>query len=392
MLPRLYRKTGAFSPGNGYGFFNHCSKCEVSEERNGEYSLEMVLMPNDRLVDTVIPGMLVKAKPNHIDPPQLFSVNDIEISSNNITNIYATHIKGLFFNTIVTPFEITETNSVNLTGTIYEIVETILARVRTHRPYMDKEGIMHSGQTVEVIGFDNTQKTLSIDLNKPLTLDEVFFGEGGIISTFGGEFKYDNEKIYLYKNRGVQTYKTIRYGSGISNFAQTLSNTENYNNVIGYAIFSNQGDSSVMNNLVYYIDSDIINVPGETTPYLFQKLLPVDFSDKFNDKYDASTPSGRADIRGRLQILTQRYVNSNTSKLGQSKANIVITEQNELNKLQDVGLCDKVRIVHSAAGLTLESNKINKVVYDSLLERYIQHEIGERKLNLSDYIKKSSRR
>ncbi|MBR0089943.1 MAG: hypothetical protein IJP94_08900, partial [Clostridia bacterium] len=128
------------------------------------------------------------------------------------------------------------------------------------------------------------------------------------------------------------------------------------------------------------------------TPYLFQKLLPVDFSDRFNDKYDASTSSGRAAIKSRLNTLTQRYVNSNTSKLGQPKANIVITEQSELNKLQDVGLCDKVRVVHSAAGLTLESNKITKVVYDSLRERYVQHQIGERKLNLSDYIKKSSRR
>ena len=373
MLPRLYNNTGVFSSGNGFGFFNHCGKCEVTEERNGEYSLEMVLMPNDRLVDIVVPGKLVKAKPNHTDPPQLFSVTDIEIASDRITTVRATHIKGSFFNTIITPFEITESNPVNLTGTIYQVIETILARVRFNRPYMDKEGNLHLGQGVDVIGFDNTQKTLSIDLNKPLTLDEVFFGEGGIISTFGGEFKYDNEKIYLYKNRGVQTYKTIRYGDGISDFTQTLSNMDNYNYVIGYAVFSNQGDSAVMNNLVYYIDSDIVSVPGETTPYLFQKLLPVDFSDRFNDKYDASTSSGRAAIKSRLNTLTQRYVNSNTSKLGQPKANIVITEQSELNKLQDVGLCDKVRVVHSAAGLTLESNKITKVVYDSLRERYVQH-------------------
>lgn len=56
-----------------------------------------------------------------------------------------------------------------------------------------------------------------------------------------------------------------------------------------------------------------------------------------------------------------------------------------LKRLQNVGLADSVNIVCGSG--TVVTEKATKVIYDSLKERYIQHEFGERKVSLKDFIK-----
>ena len=374
MLPRLYTKSMDTSR-NGLGFFNKVIKCPVTEVENNEYTLELEIAPTDRFVNVVAPDMLIKAKPNHSDPPQLFEVNTADFSNNGKSFVIkGTHIKSYFFNNLIRG---TLTVS-DLTGTAATVVENICRNVLLHRPSNNI-----SYQNVILIGYDNTVGTVDVDLTKPLTLEELFFGEGGVIDTFGGTFKYDNDRIYLMKNRGRDADRIIRYGSGISDYTQSISNADTYTHIIGYARFTAQNaDTFVYGNLIE---------TGKAIPTSFYKnVLPIDFTDKFrNGSYDPINDQNA--IATRLTTLTQRHLTANLSKLKEPTVNIRVTEQSELKRLKDVGLCDGVKVAYSVLGLSLRG-KVVKTVYDSVLERYIEHEIGERKLSLSDLIKKSTRR
>ena len=94
MIPRLFdgTKTGIERTGNGYGFFSTCSQCSVTEERNGEYFLEMTLSINDNLAKKVVPNMWILAKANNEDPSQFFEIYNVE-RNNNILTVKANHIK-----------------------------------------------------------------------------------------------------------------------------------------------------------------------------------------------------------------------------------------------------------------------------------------------------------
>ena len=99
MIPRLYARSGVINDyllNNGLGFISTCTECRVTEERNGNYYLDMTVPKSDRLAGAVAPDMIVKAKPNLTDPPQLFEINNIKTNRDSLT-VKANHIKNLLY-------------------------------------------------------------------------------------------------------------------------------------------------------------------------------------------------------------------------------------------------------------------------------------------------------
>lgn len=392
MLPRLYElKNNTHSlDGNGYGFFSKLSKCYVTEEKNGEYYCELEIMPNDRLVNALAPGLIIKAKANHKDTPQLFEILKVQVAKNGVTTVTANHIKQYYFNNIIRPI-IFQPYSYKYSGTAAEVVKKVSSSTRLLRPSTDDSGNSLLYQYVNVSGFDNTSKTLGLDFSQPLTLNDVFNSDGGIINTFGGEFHFDNSDIYFLKKRGSNTNKVIRYGSNISDYTQTLDNSEVYKLIYPYAKFSANDNYIVIEGTMAVTNASIED-------YFYYKVLAKDFSDKFCAKkynsggtYDPMTPEGQEYIENRLTELAEKYVENHPHKLVEPKVNITVTYQPELDKLQNIGLCDTVKVIYGQLGMT-HSAQVIKTIYDSLNERYVEMEIGEKKLYLNNFIKKSNRR
>ena len=391
MLPRLYQNATKIIEGhdfdnNGYGFFNQCTKCDVTEERNGEYFAEIEIGANDRLIDKVSPGMFVKAKPNPKDPPQLFEVNEVVISKNGSASIKANHIKSYFFNNVIRPAYYSAFDY-KLSGTVEEIINSITQHTRLLRPSEDDEGKTYLYQKVMVSGFDGQEsKTLPLVLDTHLSIDTIFNDSSGIIANFGGEFYFNNFKVYFKKNRGSKTNKVIRYGSSISDYSQTIKNEDNYTSIFPYAKFSNSDEGDII------VEGDVVSTNKPIVDAYFQRVLVKDFSDKFKSKkWDETTKKGREEIKEQLNFLAGRYAVNHNAKLIQPSVNMNVTYQPELNKLQDIGLCDTVKVIYGPLRAT-HTAKVIKTVYDSINERYKEIEIGEKKYKLTDFLKKSNRR
>lgn len=377
MMPRLYDAVADITAydNNGYGFFSTCSKCEVTEERNGAYSLAMIISEKDQLANTAMVGMFVKAKSNQYDNPQLFEINEIiKDSSSGMITINANHIKFLGM----------QNTAANYTNYYCEYTET-------------PEEIINYLLSNSII--ENNLFTFESDITEKKTFDyskvpskkigEICGNsEGSLLDVFGGEFHYDNFKIELLKSRGTDSGKKIMFGYNLSDYKQTITNDNDYTHCIGYATLD------TVNN-----DKKTITLAGDPTvatkhSIIFPKVKLIDFTEKIKTELgsDFKVRTNVGDDIELVKELLMYYSNEYIIFNGWSSpnVNIVITYKPEIDKLQDVKLCDTVTVCLNKKTQSIKS-KITKVVYDSILERYTLIEVGEKALSLYDFLSKTRR-
>lgn len=378
MMPRLYDAVAdlAAYDNNGYGFFSTCSKCEVTEERNGAYSLAMIISENDQLANTTMVGMFVKAKSNQYDKPQLFEINEIiKDSSSGMIAINANHIKFLGLQ-----------NTVSNEGHYHN------SKWKQAPEYIVNELLKDSIIENNIFTFssDITEKK-EFDLSKAASqkFGDIFGNsEGSLLDVFGGEFHYDNFKIELLKSRGTDSGKKIMFGYNLSDYKQTITNDNDYTHCIGYAILDTANS-----------DGNPITLAGNPTvmtkhSIIFPKVKLIDFTEKVKNEV-GSDFKVRTDVgddielvKGLLMYYSNEYIIFNG--WSSPNVNIVITYKPEIDKLQDVKLCDTVTVCLNKKTQSIKS-KITKVVYDSILERYTLIEVGEKALSLYDFLSKTRR-
>lgn len=383
MKPRLYSKSHDWKH-NGFGFISKCIKCEVAEElESTDYSLEMEVPRTDRLFSTLETGLLVRAKPNHLDPTQFFEIDKIKINKQGIATVTAQHIKSEFFNNIVRGNEFGVPTDWLIQGNAQQVVNKILEYSIIHRNWRSADDVEHSySDVVELNGFSSSD-IQRIVLTPPFTFEEAFLGDSGFIKKFGGEFRFDNEKIKIYKNRGELKPVTLRFGSGLSEFDQEMSNDDVYDCVIAYATIKTTEDNEYT---VFYGYPETVYHPITDAVFGSDYGIRVyyhNMTSELSSQTYAETAEARAHIEEALFISARdQYIRQ---KFDQPKINVKITAASHLRRLQNVGLADSVNIVCGSG--TVVTEKATKVIYDSLKERYIQHEFGERKVSLKDFIK-----
>ncbi len=386
MKPRLYNKSQSWKY-NGYGFLNQCISCEVTTDDECNYTAQIKVLPGDRLYNLLETGLLVRVKPNHTDPTQFLEIENIKVDNQGIATIEASHIKSNFFNNIL------KTDCVStwtLRGSASSVLSQILSSAIVHRNWKSTSDIDHSySDIIELYGFDSEEKTLEI--KPPLSFKDVFFGDNGFVKTFGGEFRFNNEKIYIYKERGsLKSIPPLRFGSGLSDYEQEMSNSEMYDAVVLYATVKGDDDKSYL--VVNSFPADQYNEAMDAligTSYN-KRFLFEDRSSKFSDiTYEtisgSLTPEEKARIKEVLFLAARLTYNNKGITISQPSVNIKVNTADQIKKLKYVGLYDSVRI--QCSNSTIITEKVSKVVYDSLREVYISHEFGEKKLSLTDLIK-----
>lgn len=371
MLPILYpsntSKSGFFE-NNGLGFFNRCTKCNVAEERNGIYELEMSVLPSDRLAKTSVCGMFVKAKPNPFDDPQLFEIYSMSVNRDKI-DIQAQHIH-YFLNTNVT----TEPPA-KFTGTPSEVWNAAQIYFALDNPFTFTSNITSSN-------------TILPGNKRNISASEFLSGlDGSVLDVFGGEYYYDNFSVSLLQRRGTDTGIALRYGSNISSKQQDSSNQTVYSHIMPYAVVKtkdlrNDSEGQMYINLNYAIE-----LAYSTLTY--KKALLYDFTDRMKDVTLNVISEGQfenlSDVKTRLKQETMNYINKNGAALTQISTNIQVDLTETLSGLQGCKLCDTVLIDLDGNG-TKSRAKIIKTVYDVLGERYTKIELGQPRKTIADMI------
>lgn len=347
MKPILFPSTATEFKTQGLGALSDAISCYVTEERNGEYELEMEYPIDGIHFSEIAKRCILLAIPSPYRLPQPFRIYRITKPLNGVCTIYAQHISYDLSTTPLNPF-----TAANAPAAMNGLSANA-AIPSEFTFWTDKTTVANFAVTV------------------PSKTRSVLGGQtGSILDVYGGEYEWDNFTVKLHNQRGNDSGVVIRYGKNLTDLEQD----ENISNVLT-GIYPYWADTD--GNLVV-CDPKIVNAPGT---YDFQAVDPVDFSQDFDEQ---PTPA-------QLQARAESYVQANN--IGIPVVSISVSfvqleqteEYKDLALLEKCDLCDTVTVQFEKLGVNAKA-KIVKIVTDVLLERYDSVEIGDARTNIADTI------
>lgn len=418
MYPVLYKADETVFTHNGLGRLSDSLKCLVSEERNGPYELEMEYPLTGIHFSDLKEGMLLKAKPNDTSNLQIFRIYNIEKKFNKRVGIYAEHIS---YDLNDYPVDIVR-RKVNYSGgagglTPQEQWDMLI--VNGAIPTVPRFSLL----SVDDFSFvsDISSVALPIYVETPCSIRGLLGGqEDSFLNLYRGEFEFDNYNVIFHDNRGKDNGVTVKYGKNMTDMEMDLSIEGMYTHVFPYAkkttypVADNDGNTAATPIETYIFADDIDhregdpqdpqNHPGrlielKTTIteggisrevplseiYGFTKIKYLDLTGVFESDYDIQ----EADVFEQAN----NYISEN-NEIKRPKVTLTVNFQplhdvvsiGVHSLLEKVSLCDTVRVVHPLYGID-EKLKVNKTVYNVLIERYKTVEIGDPKSNFADTVK-----
>ena len=352
MKPILFDKTANTFTTNGLGRLD-CHSCKVTEERNGEFELEMSIAESALHADQIANDSIIVAKASQGSGLQAFRVYRITKPLNGIFKVYAQHISYQLSLIPTMPFSVPASALA---------CQTVLSNLVTNA--VESCPFTFSTDVTTVASY--TQKT-------PASIRSRLGGvEGSVLDQFGGEFEFDNYNVILHEDRGVTTPNvTLRYGKNLTDINQE----ENIANTItGIVPFwaDNEGTNVVTlpEKVVYSTNASL---------YPFKRTVPQDFSADFQDQ-----PT-EAQLRAKAQAFVGD-IGVPVVSIKVSFVNLADTEEyKDIAPLQNVNLCDLVNVQFEKYGISTTA-KVVKTVYDVLGERYDSIEVGSLRSSLATTI------
>ena len=332
------------------GWLSECTECEVTEERNGVYELELVYPIGATHANDIVTDCYIKAKPNQTSANQMFHIYKVSKPINGEFTVYAEHVSYILSGYPVP--------TVSASGNAQVAINAILTAAKN--------------QIGKATGFTaaTTDITLSSSINLSNVSARAALGgvEGSVLYTYGGEYEFDNYTIKLHKSRGKDNGVRIAYGKNMTELKCDVDMSASYTGIFGYVKTDDVNLTSSYN---------VTNASGIST-----RILVRDFSSDFGS--NAPTQSS-------LDAAVQKYAEDND--INSIKASVTVSfvnlaqspEYANIAPLETVNLCDTVTIYHKELGVNIKA-KVIKTVYDTIAEKYTKIELGSARTNMSSII------
>lgn len=345
MIPILYESTETDFNTNGLGRLRDCLRCEVTEERNSIYEVEFDYPINGQNFDLITLGRIILVEHDETGDTQPFDIYSYSKPINGVITFRGRHISYRL-------------NEMTVSGTDINSLSAAFTAFAGSSPACPFTFTTDKTESNYIAAFDGT----------PRTIRQILGGvEGSILDSYGGEYVWDKFTVKLLSSRGSQKDYTIRYGENLIDFKEDLDYSGTYSAVIPYWT----QDAIVVKGSM--VSSGYAGFGGRTV------CLPLDLTDKFETQPSAA----------QLQSAAAAYMASNTPynpgrniTINFVKVQDSVTDR-ILSELNRFGLCDSIRVILPKYGINA-SYKIVKVVWDVLLERYIEMELGNLSTSLSE--------
>lgn len=356
--PILYAANATNFFNLGLGVLNDAYSCLVHEKRNGAFYLEMEYPVEGALFKELQNNRLIKADAGHELTDQRFKIKKITKPIDGKVKVYAEHISYKAAELALKP----HVNIRNATA------QQALQQWQNNFIDDDKPFTLSSNITT----VNSTSWSIREVENPRQALGGV---QGSILDVWGGEYKFDNYHISLFRERGVRANALIAYGRNITDFEQEEDITSVYTSVYPYAVYTDEdGVEHLVTIPEYIVDSEHVD------KYPNRMVLPIDFTAEFGSE---ETPTVQ-----RLRSMAQSYIESN--EIGIPKVSIRLThvdlsktlDYKQYKGLEKVNLCDNVLVKFLKLGVDTTA-KVIGIIWNVLLERYEELEIGESRSSLS---------
>lgn len=346
MYPILFEHDATSWDSFGIGVLSDVITCEVEENRNGPYELEMTYPITGMFFSEIITRRLIVAKPNYTDNPQPFRIYSISKPLNGIVTVKAQHISYDLSGYVDAPFTATGIQAAMST------MLNSLTVTPTPCPFRLRSNMSGSGV---------------MKVKHPESVRALMGGvEGSLLDNYGGEWRFDGFNCILDSARGADRGVTIQYGKNLTDLQQEENIDKVYTAV--YPFYYNDETETLIT-----LPEKTIQAAG-TFPFI--RIMPLDFSFDFEE-----TPS-----EAQLRAKAETYLSNNN--IGVPDINLTIQFIQLEGFSERVDLCDTVTVKFDRLGISATAKCI-RTKWDVLKGRYIEAELGSAKNSFADTIAKS---
>lgn len=345
MTPVLFGAGAATYGTQGLGALADALTCEINEELNGEYELEMTYPVSGRRYSDLKNRCIIVAKPDPYRGEQPFRIYRITRPLNGVITVYARHISYDLSGIPVNPFT---------AGSAAAAMAGLKSNSAVSNPFTF---------------WTNLGTTADFLVTVPSSIRSILGGsEGSILDTYGGEYEWDGFTVRLRSHRGQDNGVRIAYGKNLTDIEQDENIANLATGVIGYWAGS---DGTL-------VQTGVVDAPGT---YNFDRIITVDFSSDFEEQ----------PTEEQLTARVQQYISDNN--IGVPDVSISVSWVNleqysgyeGLSLLERVSLGDTVTVEFPPLGVEATA-RVVKTVYDVLSDRYVSADIGSVQANIADTI------
>lgn len=341
MKPILYDSdTLDFGTNNGIGILSDTSSCKITEEKNGEYELEMQYPTSGLHYAEIKLSRILYVRSRPSGGLQAFRIYRITKPLNNVVSVYAHHISYDLSGVVVSPFS---------ANTIATVMQKIKSNSANSNPFTFSADFAASG---------------AYQLSAPASLRSLLGGaNNSILAVFGGEYEFDNLNVILHASRGADRGVTLRYGKNLTALTQETNNEDTVTGIYPY-YFSDTAYVALPEKVIYITESPAREI-----------VVPVDLTRNFE-----SVPSV-----SQLRAAAQQYVAANSFGTGAMSIDVSFAQLEG----EYIELCDVVSVEYPNMGISVKAQCV-KTVYNPLTDRYTSIEIGDIQASIASTIAAAS--
>ncbi|HBC9394844.1 phage tail spike protein [Enterococcus faecalis] len=333
-----------FKPGekdfstNGLGRLVDATRCEVTEEANGKYELELDYPAISKFSDYFVNGYQIKAKPNDLEDYHIFEIKQTykDTFTNSIV-VYAQSRTYKLGNRQVRLVTVDNKNGL-------EAMKLI-------------ESSMDEPCDIKLFSDINTASSTIFEARNVLNC--IAGEQGSLLQYWGGEIKREPFKLSLLKRRGRDKVGMVRYGKDLSGLTIKFDWQSIITKVLPFAELQSGVDGTSQRIYGNAVKSEYIkNYPDVYAQYVQftedQGVKDLSSLNKVASKYFTAINPGCDKPKVSIELEIEKLTDSEEAK--------------EFAKMRNYNLFDTFNVYHKLYDIDIDT-KVTGIVYDSLTEK-----------------------
>lgn len=345
MKPILYDADRTSFPAgvdNGLGVLADAMSCKVTQELNGQYELELHYPVEGIHYGEIALRAILRVTVGPDGKLQPFRVYRIVPGMNGTAAIYARHIAYDLSGYVVSPFTATDAPSA-------------VAAIKSHAMPTDFPFALTTDKTT----------VAAMAVTVPSSAWGLLGGQqGSLLDVYGGEYEFDEWAVRLLTRRGADRGVSVRYGKNLTDLTQDASCANCYTGVVPYW----RGNDVTVTAAPVYAEGD----------FGYTRLMPLDLSTNFEQQ----------PTQAQLQAAAASYIKQHRIGVPAVSWDVKLALLAQSSGYEDVAfleqiyLGDTVGVYFHRLGVDAKA-RVNKIVWDCLLERYDSVALGSVKANIA---------
>lgn len=346
MIPVIFKPGEKDFTTNGLGRLIDATRCEITEEANGKYELEMDYPAISRFSDYFENGYQIKAKPNDLEEYHIFEIKQT--------------FKDTFTNSIVI---YAQSRTYKLGNRQVRLV-TVDNRNGAEAMRLIEQN-MDEPCDIKLYSDINTASSTVFEARNVLNC--IAGEQGSLLQYWGGEIKREPFKLSLLRRRGRDNVGTVRYGKDLKGLTIKFDWQSIVTKVLPFAELQSGVDGTSQRIYGDAVKSEYINkYPDVYAQYVqFTEDQGVKDSSSLNKvagKYFTTLYPGSDKPKVSIELEIEKLTDSEEAK--------------EFAKMRNYNLFDTFTVYHKFYDIDIQT-KVTGIVYDALAEKTIKITAGD---------------